>query len=141
MNELYEYIDDAINEGDNKIDIKELSAKIVSKVELNDEDIKKLLIEKIEILLRSRIAKVKDGNHVRDFYAIPTDSKRGVYINAMKSTDVNALESAARALTLKIVGMEASRDKVLSQVFRLRHNVEIRDDATLDLKEPYKEDD
>jgi len=139
-NELYEKIDAAINESENKIDIKALSSKIVGSVDITDEYAKKLLVEKIETLLRSRIARVKDENHVRDFYAVPVDQKRGVYVNATKTTDADALEKAAEALGLKIVGLNASRDKVLSQVFRLRHNVEIRDDTTLDLKTPYKED-
>lgn len=141
MNELNDIIESVINESAERIDVKALSEKAAKQVKLNKDYAQKLLVEKAETLLRGRIARIKDGNNVRDFYAVPVDQKHGVYVNATKSTDADALEKAAESLHTKIVGMEASRDKVLSQVFRLRHNVEIRDDATLDLKTPYKEDD
>lgn len=135
--ELNALIDSAINVNADKIDIKELSDSLVGIIRFNEEDIRELVKEKIEQKARTRIAKIKGADSIRDFFATPVDGKSGVYTNASRSNDDMALEKAGELLDIKMVGLKASRDKLFSTVFKIRHNLEVKDNATLDLKAPY----
>jgi len=138
-NELDAIIDSAINENAEKIDVKVLSVQIAKQIDFDSEDIDELKRGRIEQMLRNRLSRIKDVHNVRDFFAIPIDGVKGVYANATKSRDDVAMEKAASLLDEKSIGLQASRDKLLSQVFKIRHNVELKDDGTLDLKSPYVE--
>lgn len=135
--EINALIDSAIDVNADKIDIKELSGRLVSCIQYSDEDVRDLIREKIEQKARTRISGIKGADLLRNFFATPVDGRKGVYTNAPKSSDDIALEKAGELLDVKIVGLKASRDKLYSTVFKIRHNVEIKDDATLDLKVPY----
>lgn len=139
MDNINDMVERAINANEETIDIKALSDRLVDTVDITMEDAKVLVKEKIEQKARNKIARIKGIDNVRDFFATPVDKRKGVYINAVKSRDDEALEKTAEVIDLKIAGLKAARDKLMGQVFRLRHNVEIKDDGTIDPKTPYTE--
>lgn len=137
---INEMIDLAISEDAETIDVKDLADKVANKVNLSENEVRQIVREKIQMIARTRIAKIKDANNIRNFFATPMDGRNGIYSNAPKSRDDIALERAAEVIEEKRDGLKISRDKLLSRVFQLRYNVEIKDDATFDTKKPYDEE-
>lgn len=137
--EINSLIDQSINESAEKIDIEALSDDLAMVVEPSRADVQELIRDKIKQKARTRIARIKGIDNLREFFAMPTDKRRNLYINSTKSRDATALRKTAERLGVKIAGLENSKNKLLSQAFKLEHNLEIKDDGTIDTKTPYDE--
>lgn len=129
-------IDGVINESDDVIDIKSTAVNISRKVDLKGDFVRDIVRGFIEQKIRSRIAQIKGSDNIRDYFAVPIEGKRGVYANVPKSRDDDALERAASTLGDRIDGLKISHDKIMSRVHQIRHQIEMCDDGTLDLKTP-----
>ena len=64
------------------------------------------------------------------------DGKQCIYTNVQKSNDDIALEKSAERMSVQMIGIKISRDKIMSRVHQIRHQTEIKDDGTIDIKTP-----
>ena len=64
------------------------------------------------------------------------DGKQCIYTNVQKSNDDIALEKSAERMSVQMIGIKISRDKIMIRVHQIRHQTEIKDDGTIDIKTP-----
>lgn len=134
---INEMIDSYISASAEQIDVKAIVETVAPRVDYKSSEVQAIVKSYIEQKARQRISKIKGTDNLREFFAAPVDGKCGVYMSVPKSRNDISLEKAAESIGGKIEGMQASHDKIMSRVFQLRHNTEIRDDGTIDMKTPY----
>ncbi len=138
--ELNKEIDRAITDSSDVIDIKAAAINISQKADLKSDFVREIVRGFIEQKIRSRVAQIKGSDNIRDYFAVPIEGKSGVYASVPKSRDDVALEKAAGRIEDKMDGLQISHDKIMSRVFVIRHQIEAKDDGTIDIKTPYKGD-